>query len=158
MSAGTSARVMTASAANVPSGSRTSPTACPNRPRRRTNRKNHLNLPVRASIRAARSLFVRSARCFDNVSVRSARCCCRRALLPLFAGSQGLIQRGALLLLVFLTGCVSLEKSYPDRRYFALELVRGKSPNSTGDRILSVASLRIATTITSAVITRVTLT
>jgi cholesterol transport system auxiliary component len=115
-----------------------------NRPRRRTNRKNHLNLPVRASIKAARSLFVSSARCFDNVSVRSARCCCRRALLPLFAGSQGLIQRGALLLLVFLSGCVSLEKSYPDRRYFALELAQGKSPNSTSDRILSVASPRIS--------------
>jgi cholesterol transport system auxiliary component len=115
-----------------------------NRPRRRTNRKNHLNLPVRASIKAARSLFISSARCFDNVSVRSARCCCRRALLPLFAGSQGLIQRGALLLLVFLSGCVSLEKSYPDRRYFALELAQGKSPNSTSDRILSVASPRIS--------------
>jgi len=37
-----------------------------------------------------------------------------------------------------------LEKSYPDRRYFALELAPGKTPNSTSDRILSVASLRIS--------------
>ena len=46
--------------------------------------------------------------------------------------------------MVFLIGCVSLEKSYPDRRYFALELAQGKSPNSTSDRILSVASPRIS--------------
>ena len=46
--------------------------------------------------------------------------------------------------MIFLIGCVSLEKSYPDRRYFALELVPGKSPNSMSDRVLSVASLRIS--------------
>ena len=115
-----------------------------NRRRRRVNRKNHLNLSGRASRNAARPLFVRSARRCDKVSVRSARCRGRRAILPLGAGSKWLIQRGALLLMIFLIGCVSLEKSYPDRRYFALELVTGKSPNYTGDRILSVASLRIS--------------
>ena len=46
--------------------------------------------------------------------------------------------------MIFLIGCVSLEKSYPDRHYFALELAPGKSPNSTSDRVLSVASLRIS--------------
>lgn len=115
-----------------------------NRRRRRVNRKNHLNWSGRASISAASPLFVRSARRFDKVSVRPARCRGGRAILPLGAGSRWLIQRGALLLMIFLIGCVSLEKSYPDRRYFALELVPGKSPNSTSDRILSVASLRIS--------------
>jgi len=92
-----------------------------NRQRRRVNPKNCLNLPVRPSTKAP------------------------RPLPSLFAGSRWLIQRGALLLLlVFLSGCVSLEKSYPDRRYFALELAPGKTPNSTSDRILSVASLRIS--------------
>ena len=91
-----------------------------NRQRRRVNPKNCLNLPVRPSTKAP------------------------RPLASLFAGSRWLIQRGALLLLVFLSGCVSLEKSYPDRRYFALELAPGKTPNSTSDRILSVASLRIS--------------
>ena len=85
-----------------------------NRLRRRTNRKNHLNLPVRASTKAAREI------------------------LPLVAGSQWLIQSGALLLLVFLNGCVSLERSYPDRRYFALELAQGKSPNSASDCSCSI--------------------
>ena len=110
-----------------------------NRRRRRVNRKNHLNWSGRASRSAASPLCVQSARRFDKVSVRSARCRYR-----LGAGSRWLIQRGALLLMIFLIGCVSLEKSYPDRRYFALELVPGKSPNSTSDRILSVASLRIS--------------
>ena len=91
-----------------------------NRQRRRVNPKNCLNLPVRPSTKAP------------------------RPLPSLFAGSRWLIQRGALLLLVFLSGCVSLEKSYPDRRYFALELAPGKTPNSSSDRILSVASLRIS--------------
>ncbi len=95
-----------------------------NRLFRRVNRKNHLNLSIRASIKAA------------------------RALLPLFAGPKWRIQRGALLLMIFLTGCVSLEKSYPDRRYFALELAPGnvsefdKRSHPVGGKSAHLAALR----------------
>jgi ABC-type uncharacterized transport system auxiliary subunit len=43
------------------------------------------------------------------------------------------------------SGCVSIERSYPDKRYFVIEVPRGADPsNPAGERILSVAHLRIS--------------
>jgi cholesterol transport system auxiliary component len=53
---------------------------------------------------------------------------------------------GGILLLFFLcSACVSLERSYPEKHYFVIEMPRSADPSeSTGDRILSVANLRIS--------------
>ena len=116
-----------------------------NRRRRRVNRKNHLNLSGRASISATRPLFVRSARRFDKVSVRSARCRCGRAILPLGAGSKWLIQRGALLL-GFLDWLRQLGKKLSRSDAISCsKLARAASRRiPTSDRVLLVASLRIS--------------
>ena len=50
-----------------------------------------------------------------------------------------------LLLVLTLGGCVSLERAYPDRRYFVIEAPRGAaSPNPTASGVLLVTSLRVS--------------
>ncbi len=45
----------------------------------------------------------------------------------------------------FIAGCVSLEKSYPDKRYFVLEASRTESPaNAKAGGVLLVSSLRVS--------------
>jgi cholesterol transport system auxiliary component len=49
------------------------------------------------------------------------------------------------LLCVLFSGCVNLERSYPDKHYFALEANRFAKPSAqTGDGILEVAELRVS--------------
>ena len=53
--------------------------------------------------------------------------------------------RVVLLLWIFCYGCVSLERSYPEKRYFVLEASQNLAPaNPAGERILSVANLRVS--------------
>lgn len=48
-------------------------------------------------------------------------------------------------LIAWISGCVSLERSYPDRRYFVVELpVNSQRSNPSGDQTLVVAGLRIS--------------
>jgi cholesterol transport system auxiliary component len=55
------------------------------------------------------------------------------------------IAHGWPLLLCLFSGCVSIERSYPEKHYFVLEVPRGADPsNPAGERILSVAHLRIS--------------
>jgi uncharacterized lipoprotein YmbA len=55
------------------------------------------------------------------------------------------VARGLPLFLLLSSGCVSIERSYPDKRYFVIEVPRGADPsNPAGERILSVAHLRIS--------------
>lgn len=51
-----------------------------------------------------------------------------------------------LLLSAALAGCVSLEKPYPDKRYFAIEGPRGETPANPAARggVLLVSSLRVS--------------
>jgi len=56
-----------------------------------------------------------------------------------------LVECGVLSLLILCHGCVSLERSYPDKRYFAMAISESANrSNSAGDRILSVSNLRIS--------------
>lgn len=56
-----------------------------------------------------------------------------------------LVERGVLPLLILCCGCVSLERSYPEKRYFAMAISESANrSNSSGDRILSVSNLRIS--------------
>jgi len=49
------------------------------------------------------------------------------------------------LLLLSGTGCVTLERSYPEKRYFVLEASESFVPaNPVGDRILTVSHLRVS--------------
>ena len=53
--------------------------------------------------------------------------------------------RAVLLLWISCYGCVNLERSYPEKRYFALEASQNLAPaNPAGERILSVANLRVS--------------
>lgn len=46
---------------------------------------------------------------------------------------------------VLLSGCVSIEKSYPDKRYFVLDVTRGTpEENPASSRILQVPSVRVS--------------
>ncbi|HTF93952.1 MAG TPA: hypothetical protein VK632_12955, partial [Verrucomicrobiae bacterium] len=50
-----------------------------------------------------------------------------------------------LLLLISCAACVSLERSYPEIRYYVIAIPDGGDPpSSTSERILSVANLRIS--------------
>jgi len=50
-----------------------------------------------------------------------------------------------LLLFISCYGCVSLERSYPEKRYFVLEAAQNVVPaNPAGERILSVDNLRVS--------------
>jgi cholesterol transport system auxiliary component len=52
---------------------------------------------------------------------------------------------GGLTLLALMAGCVSLEKSYPDKRWFVLELPRGVNPaNPIASGVLMIAPLRVS--------------
>jgi cholesterol transport system auxiliary component len=51
----------------------------------------------------------------------------------------------ALLLLGFsCAGCVTLQRSYPERRYFMIDVQARRSSNHDGTRVLSVANLHIS--------------
>lgn len=55
------------------------------------------------------------------------------------------ICRVILLLLISCYGCVSLERTYPEKRYFVLEAAQSVVPaNPPGERILSVDNLRVS--------------
>jgi cholesterol transport system auxiliary component len=55
------------------------------------------------------------------------------------------VQRGVLLLFIPCAGCVSLERSYPDKRYFVIDAPVSANPaNSPGDKNLLVSNLRIS--------------
>ena len=58
---------------------------------------------------------------------------------------HGLIARAALLLFVLSAGCVSLERSYPEKRYFVVELgENAQQSNPAGNQTLLVSGLRIS--------------
>lgn len=58
---------------------------------------------------------------------------------------QRFVQRGTLLLMIPFAGCVTLERSYPDRRYFVIEApASANRSNSAGDKNLMVSNLRIS--------------
>ena len=55
------------------------------------------------------------------------------------------IQRGALLLLVLAPGCVGIERNYPDKRYFVLEVRQNVNPsNPSGSGVLQIANIRVS--------------
>src|SRR6476620_12267211 len=48
-------------------------------------------------------------------------------------------------LLVLCAGCVGIEKSYPDKRYFVLEVTANPSPaNPTANETLQVSNIRVS--------------
>lgn len=55
-----------------------------------------------------------------------------------------LARHGALLLSLFCFGCVSLERSYPEKRYFVIEVKDAKSGNTGEGQILSLSNLQIS--------------
>ncbi|HYT56161.1 MAG TPA: ABC-type transport auxiliary lipoprotein family protein [Verrucomicrobiae bacterium] len=58
---------------------------------------------------------------------------------------HGLIARAALLLFILSAGCVSLERSYPEKRYFVVELGENmQQSNPVGEKTLLVSGLRIS--------------
>ena len=55
------------------------------------------------------------------------------------------IRCGAVVLLALASGCVGIEKSYPDKRYFVLEVRQNvNSPTAPGKGILQVANIRVS--------------
>ena len=59
--------------------------------------------------------------------------------------SHNRIVSAVLLLFISCYGCVSLERNYPEKRYFVLEVSESVIPaNPAGDRILSVSNLRVS--------------
>ena len=55
------------------------------------------------------------------------------------------LARGIVVSFLICSGCVSLERSAPERHYFVIELPQGsESSSSANDKILSVGSLRIS--------------
>ena len=57
----------------------------------------------------------------------------------------GKIQRGALVLLMLAPGCVGIERSYPDKRYFVLEVRQNVNPsNPSGSGVLQIATIRMS--------------
>ena len=58
---------------------------------------------------------------------------------------HGLVARAALLLFVLFAGCVSLERSYPEKRYFVVDLGESaQRSNPAGNQTLLVSGLRIS--------------
>ena len=53
-------------------------------------------------------------------------------------------RQGALLVSLFCCGCVALERSYPDKRYFVIEVEDGKSGNPGEGQILAMSNLQIS--------------
>jgi len=55
------------------------------------------------------------------------------------------IRCGAFVLLAMASGCVGIEKSYPDKRYFVLEVNRNITPsNPPGNGVLQIAQIRMS--------------
>jgi cholesterol transport system auxiliary component len=53
--------------------------------------------------------------------------------------------RSAFMLLALASGCVGIEKSYPDKRYFVLEVNRNVNPsNPPGNGVLQIATVRVS--------------
>jgi cholesterol transport system auxiliary component len=58
---------------------------------------------------------------------------------------NGLVVRGVLLLFLLCSGCVTLERSYPEKRYFVIDVGdSAQPPNAAGNRTLLVSSFRIS--------------
>ena len=58
---------------------------------------------------------------------------------------NGLVPRVVWLLLILSVGCVSLERSYPDKRYFVIEAPANTDrSNPEGDQVLLVSGLRVS--------------
>ena len=55
-----------------------------------------------------------------------------------------LLRQGYLLVALFSFGCVTLERSYPEKRYFVIEVKDAKSANPGGGEILSMLNLQIS--------------
>ena len=52
---------------------------------------------------------------------------------------------GAFILLALTSGCVGIERSYPDKRYYVLEVNRNVNPsNSPGNGVLQIANIRVS--------------
>ncbi len=52
---------------------------------------------------------------------------------------------GAFILLALASGCVGIERSYPDKRYFVLEVNRNVNPsNPPGNGVLQIAHIRVS--------------
>ena len=52
---------------------------------------------------------------------------------------------GAFILLALASSCVGIEKSYPDKRYFVLEVNRNVNPsNPPGNGVLQIANIRVS--------------
>jgi len=52
---------------------------------------------------------------------------------------------GAFILLALASGCVGIERSYPDKRYFVLEVNRNVNPsNPPGNGVLQIANIRVS--------------
>ena len=57
----------------------------------------------------------------------------------------GNLWRGVFILFALASGCVGIEKSYPDKRYFVLEVNRNVNPsNRPGNGVLQVANIRVS--------------
>jgi cholesterol transport system auxiliary component len=55
------------------------------------------------------------------------------------------LARGTLLFFLLCCGCVNIERSYPEKHYFVIEIPRNiESSNSPSERTLSVSNLRIS--------------
>lgn len=55
------------------------------------------------------------------------------------------IRSCVLVVLALASGCVGLEKNYPDKRYFVLEVNRNANPsNPSGNGVLQVANIRVS--------------
>ena len=55
-----------------------------------------------------------------------------------------LLRHGVLVLSLFCFGCVSLERSYPEKRYFVIEVNEAKSANPGGEKVLLMSNLQIS--------------
>jgi len=56
-----------------------------------------------------------------------------------------MLRYAVLLLAIFVSGCVTLERTYPDKRYFVIEMGdTAKAPATQSDRVLLVSNLHIS--------------
>jgi len=58
--------------------------------------------------------------------------------------SPGCRRSAFILLAAFFSACVTLERSYPDKRYFMIEVQDGKNSSNPGTHVLSVPNLYIS--------------
>ena len=60
-------------------------------------------------------------------------------------GISPLLRHAIVVLVIFCSGCVSLEQKYPDKRYFVIEIHNaGHASPAQGDRVLLVSNLHIS--------------